>query len=729
MSDIGKLTVGLYANSAQFVSELNKTQRKSKSWASSVSQSASLAAKTTGVAAVAASGSLLLVYNRQAEIIDQTAKFADRIGISTEALTQLRYASELTGVGSKNLDMAMQRMTRRIEEAAQGSGTAAPALKQLGLDAEQLGKMTPDEQLKVLADSFKDVESQSERVALAFKLFDSGGVGMVNMLANGSEGLNAMAAEADSLGITLARVDAAKVEMANDAMFKVSQTTTAMQQQITTQLAPVIAGLAEEFLSFSQSYGGMDKLISDSIGAMVTGVGYLADSFRGIQLIMASLEVGWQGFKLGFMSVSQFVVDGLDQLGKFIFETIVWPLQKVLDLAGNFSDEAAEMSRSLAALSNQKPPQLFDTSTVNQASLDLNQAMWDLRQLAGEPLPSEGIESWYQQTKSKFDKLASDYAGSVNYNAPDTGGVGASGGDKTAQQDPAVAAFQQATAEIETEWQRRVAIQAAGDQALALQEEFAYQDRYARMTEQFELAYSAAQDNQTLQQELESQFWATRETLAAEHQANLSDIEKQGAQARMAAQAAEYNSYANLLGSMADISKGFAGKQSGIYKAMFIASKAFAVAESIVKIQQGIANAAALPFPANIPAMASVAASTASIVSTIQSATMTGMAHNGISEVPKEGTWLLDKGERVYTNDSASKLDQMHGAIMSGGGSSGSNKITINLIEDASKAGQTQQSKGLNGEDVITIVVSNIRQGGEIASAQEQTYNLQRAGY
>ncbi|PUZ91270.1 hypothetical protein DC364_22680, partial [Vibrio vulnificus] len=180
MSDIAKLTVALYANSAQFTSELKKSQKNAKTWSDSISKTVSVAAKATAAAATAAAGALALVYNQQAAIIDQTAKFADRIGISTEALTQFRHASELTGVGAKNLDMSLQRMTRRIAEAAQGSGEAAPALKQLGLDAKQLGEMTPDQQLYVLADAFTQVESQSERVRLAFKLFDSEGVGMVN---------------------------------------------------------------------------------------------------------------------------------------------------------------------------------------------------------------------------------------------------------------------------------------------------------------------------------------------------------------------------------------------------------------------------------------------------------------------------------------------------------------------------------------------------------------------
>ena len=89
-------------------------------------------------------------------------------------------------------------------------------------------------------------------------------------------------------------------------------------------------------------------------------------------------------------------------------------------------------------------------------------------------------------------------------------------------------------------------------------------------------------------------------------------------QKRLALQSQALNSYGSLFGSLADLSKQFAGEQSGIYKAMFVASKAFAIADAILKIQQGIANAAALPYPANIGAMASVAAATGSIISTMQ---------------------------------------------------------------------------------------------------------------
>jgi tape measure domain-containing protein len=72
-------------------------------------------------------------------------------------------------------------------------------------------------------------------------------------------------------------------------------------------------------------------------------------------------------------------------------------------------------------------------------------------------------------------------------------------------------------------------------------------------------------------------------------------------------------------GAVLDVLREYAGEQSAIYKAIFIADKAFAIAQAILNIQVGIARAASLPFPANIPAIASVIAATASIVSNIMS--------------------------------------------------------------------------------------------------------------
>ncbi len=85
----------------------------------------------------------------------------------------------------------------------------------------------------------------------------------------------------------------------------------------------------------------------------------------------------------------------------------------------------------------------------------------------------------------------------------------------------------------------------------------------------------------------------------------------------------QLNAAQSTFNSLADIAANAFGKQSAAYKAAFAISKAFAIAESIVHIQAAIAKAANFAsFPANLFAMATVAAETASIISNITAATL-----------------------------------------------------------------------------------------------------------
>ncbi|EXB05211.1 tape measure protein [Acinetobacter baumannii] len=148
---------------------------------------------------------------------------------------------------------------------------------------------------------------------------------------------------------------------------------------------------------------------------------------------------------------------------------------------------------------------------------------------------------------------------------------------------------------------------------------------------------------------------------------------------------AKLNSYygEQITGSMVGMLEAAGDKQSAIYKAMFTANKAFAIAQSLISIQAGIAQAANNPFPYNLVAMASVAAETASIVGNIQS--VAGIFHGGKDYVPKEATYLLDKGERVVsprqnqdlTNFLASQREMNQYNAINSGQSFGSSGATV----------------------------------------------------
>lgn len=95
---------------------------------------------------------------------------------------------------------------------------------------------------------------------------------------------------------------------------------------------------------------------------------------------------------------------------------------------------------------------------------------------------------------------------------------------------------------------------------------------------------------------------------------------------------------------------------SAAYKALFIAGKAAAIAQAVVSTEVAAAKALELGPIMGIPAASLVRGMGYASVGLIASTAISGMAHDGIDNIPKEGTWLLDKGERVVDRRTNSDL-------------------------------------------------------------------------
>lgn len=150
-------------------------------------------------------------------------------------------------------------------------------------------------------------------------------------------------------------------------------------------------------------------------------------------------------------------------------------------------------------------------------------------------------------------------------------------------------------------------------------------------------------------------------------------------------------------GSMTQMVKDAAGEGSAAYKAMFLAQQAIAIGQAIINTELG-ATAALKVDPTGFMSMMTRGIGYAS-VGLIAGQTIAGMAHDGIDNIPKEGTWLLDKGERVV--DSRTNAD-LKNYLANGGGSGGGDvKISqsITFADGGAKVdtqGQKEIAQSLN---------------------------------
>lgn len=136
------------------------------------------------------------------------------------------------------------------------------------------------------------------------------------------------------------------------------------------------------------------------------------------------------------------------------------------------------------------------------------------------------------------------------------------------------------------------------------------------------------------------------------------------------------------------------------------------------------ASTAAIPVvgPALAPGAAVAAAmATAPMVAGVASTSLMGMAHGGYENIPREGTWLLDGGERVLAPNQNRDLTQYLRNANDTGAGGGGGGITIHapvtvqaepgMSDDAARRQGEMMAKGLE-EQMEQVIYRATQQGG-----------------
>lgn len=276
-----------------------------------VKQSFANVSKAVGVAMTAAGAAITGFATKSivdfAKAGDEVQKMADRTGFSTERLSELRHAAELSGTSLQGIEKASRNLSRVIHEAGQGTATYTDALAAVGLSYEQLAGLGPEQQFNMVALALADVQDKTTQVALATELFGArAGTALLPMLANGSAGLAEMAAEAHRLGIVFDQEGANKAAEFNDAMQRLGESFDSFKYDVASELIPVlidlmnwVQGALVSFREWRDANPGLTSTIikfTAAAGAITTVVGPILVVLPGLVTAFAAVKAAVVAF-------------------------------------------------------------------------------------------------------------------------------------------------------------------------------------------------------------------------------------------------------------------------------------------------------------------------------------------------------------------------------------------------------------------------------------------------
>lgn len=198
------------------------------------------------------------------------------LGISTEALSELRYAAQMSGVSVDTLDDSLKELQIRAVDAKSGTGEAAEAFKVLGLSVNDSNGLIK-EPLKLLdevADKLKTLKTQSDRIQVMDALLGDSGVFMLKMLDQGSHGLKQLRAEAKNAGHSLDEHAARSAQEMSESLTTLKLGLGGVIRPLVSALLPAIKGLASaaSILSRGLSYLWEKTAVLETIFWSLTAV-------------------------------------------------------------------------------------------------------------------------------------------------------------------------------------------------------------------------------------------------------------------------------------------------------------------------------------------------------------------------------------------------------------------------------------------------------------------------
>ena len=138
-----------------------------------------------------------------------------KVGGTARDIQRYGYAAKMSGSSQEELNACLGIFSKNLANAAQGKNkTLVNVFKQLGISmTDANGKMrTTTELLPDIANAMRSQATESQKAYIATQLFGRGGQSLIQMLEGGAEGLNALTAEAERMGIVVDQdgVDSAK---------------------------------------------------------------------------------------------------------------------------------------------------------------------------------------------------------------------------------------------------------------------------------------------------------------------------------------------------------------------------------------------------------------------------------------------------------------------------------------------------------------------------------------
>jgi len=255
--------------------------------------------KAIGIGMIAMGGAILaagaMSIKTFAQMGDAVQKMALRTGFSTEALSELKHAADISGASLETLEKGIKKMSKTIVDASDGLATYVRSFEKIGLTAEELMELSPEEQFDKITMAIAALENPTLRAAVAQDIFGRAGTQLLPLLDAGADGIAELREEAHKLGIVFDQEAANKAAEFTDALTRLNEAISGVKMAIGEELIPILLPLVDsirETISGISAWSKENPELSRTLTITTMALGGLLIALGGLVLMLPTLVAG-----------------------------------------------------------------------------------------------------------------------------------------------------------------------------------------------------------------------------------------------------------------------------------------------------------------------------------------------------------------------------------------------------------------------------------------------------
>ena len=217
--------------------------------------------------------------------VENLGNIADKLGVSFGFIQTLDEAARRSGTSIDAVSAAFGRLQKSVLGVDEESKSAQKALAQIGVTAEELQRLSPEEQYRRIGSALAEIEDPARRTATATALFGRAGADLLPFFRN----LQGAAVDVERFGAALSDADRGQIDQLGASFDEVFVALRGLGQSVLVPFSGLVEGVAKSFSGLinvvrvlSDAFLRTFRPVLDGLGFVFGEVGNAVNGIIGV---------------------------------------------------------------------------------------------------------------------------------------------------------------------------------------------------------------------------------------------------------------------------------------------------------------------------------------------------------------------------------------------------------------------------------------------------------------